>query len=119
MTDTRAQRGKRPIVLQPHAWNRMLVEMRADCLRLRLNDVEIYEHRLGPSDSRQFGLFHYRSRTQAQVREIVLHGNWPTQLTAAELATPAVRSAPPKSVEEAKGLAALTGEPWIPPAATH
>jgi hypothetical protein len=41
--------------------------------------------RLTPATSdRRFGLFHYKGETAVKVRNVVLRGNWPLSLTAAE-----------------------------------
>ena len=49
---------------------------------LDLNGAPIYVYPLGPDDARTFGFCHDLYKTAAQVRNVVLTGNWPTQLDA-------------------------------------
>ena len=46
-------------------------------MKIELNGKLAYEGKLGGDDERTFGLFHYRNRTAAHMRKIVLTGNWP------------------------------------------
>ena len=107
------QRGARPLGLLPGAWNKMTIMMADDHVTLQLNGSNIYEHRLGPTDSRMFGLFHYKSRTTAEVRGLVLAGKWPDSLSAAHLAAFAARSDVPETLEQQRGRAALIDDAWL------
>jgi hypothetical protein len=84
----------------------------------QLNGSDIYEHRLGPTDNRMFGLFHYKSQTMAEVRGLVLAGNWPGSLSAAQLAAFAARSEVPETLEQQRGRAALVDDTWLKARAT-
>lgn len=79
------QRAPRPLPLEPNQWNAMSIHMDNNRAVFRLNGTAIYERRLEPSDSRMFGLFHYRSETVPEVRNVVLKGNWPTSLAFDDL----------------------------------
>ena len=61
-----------------------------DSLQLILNDKLVYERSLNPAGPRTFGLFHYSDQTEANVRNVVLRGDWPRSVPARqqqELAT--------------------------------
>ncbi|MBM4094622.1 MAG: DUF1583 domain-containing protein, partial [Planctomycetes bacterium] len=45
------QRGPRPLVLQPGAWNSVVLSMQADHATLSLNGTEIYHRRLAAADN--------------------------------------------------------------------
>ena len=60
-----------------------------------------------------FGLFHYRSHTAAQVRGIVLKGNWPESLSASQLAQLAASNADKESTENERSRKALVDESWF------
>ena len=71
-------------------WNRMTVQINGDVLRLRLNDVLIYESEIAATNDRSFGLFYYCDQTEARIRNIVLKGDWP-------------KSVPPVAEQELRG----------------
>jgi hypothetical protein len=62
----------------------MTMSLGNDALTLTLNDVEIYSRKMETENSRRFSLFYDRSRSAAQVRNVVLRGDWPERLTAEE-----------------------------------
>jgi hypothetical protein len=78
------RRGPRILPLNPGQWNRLTVALGDNTLRLMLNDVECYSRNMEAENSRRFSLYYDRSRSAAQVRDVVLHGDWPEQLTAEE-----------------------------------
>jgi hypothetical protein len=120
VVDPRAARTARAIALRPNAWNSMSVTVRDRVAELSLNGSDIYEHPLAPTDSRLFGLFHYRSDSQARVRGLVLRGNWPTTLRAEDLSQLTRHSGPASSSPaELMGLKTLLDEPWIPQPAAN
>jgi hypothetical protein len=107
------QRGVRPLGLLPGAWNKMTIMMADDHVAFQLNGSDIYEHRLGPTDSRMFGLFYYKSQTMAEIRGIVLTGKWPGSLSASQLATLAARSDGSETLAQQRGRAALVDDAWL------
>ncbi|QDU38077.1 translocation protein TolB [Maioricimonas rarisocia] len=84
------RRGPDRLPLIASDWNRMQVEIAEGVVRLRLNGVLIYERPLEDANRRVFGLFHYLG-TEVRVRNLVMRGNWPTELPSVseqELADP-------------------------------
>lgn len=77
-----AQRGPRPLPLEPGQWNAMQVSLTGGAVILRVGGVEICRYVLEPANRRLFGLFHDRGRTTARVRNVVLRGDWPASLPA-------------------------------------
>jgi hypothetical protein len=75
------RRGPRPLPLNPAQWNRLRMALSKDTLTLTLNDVEIYARKMDAGNSRRFSLYYDRSRSAAQVRNVVMHGDWLERLT--------------------------------------
>jgi tetratricopeptide (TPR) repeat protein len=80
LVDERAsRRGPSKLPLEPGEWNAVTLRMIGAAVSLELNGTEVYRRELEPNNGRLFGLFHYKDRTSAQVRNIVLTGNWPVR----------------------------------------
>jgi hypothetical protein len=88
----------------------MKLSLANDTVMLDLNGVRIYERKLEPANDRLFGLFHYKDRTEVQVRKVVLTGDWPKELTAEQLANLTAPSGAELSIAERRTQAALIGE---------
>lgn len=71
-----------PLPLKSGEWNRLAVQITGDVIRLRLNDVVIYESEIAATNDRTFGLFYYCDQTEARVRNVVLKGDWPKLVPA-------------------------------------
>ena len=85
------RRGPKTLPLKPKAWNSARIRVEGNIVFLALNGVEVYRRPLEPGNSRQFGLFHFRDKTRAEVRNVVLRGDWPEALTPEILANLAAR----------------------------
>ncbi len=72
--------GSGPLPLKPRAWNAAKVGVADGEVVIELNGVKVARSPLETANSRQFGLFHFRDQTAAQVRNVVLTGNWPKTL---------------------------------------
>jgi tetratricopeptide (TPR) repeat protein len=79
------RRGPAELPLKPNAWNDVQLSLEGDVARLMLNGELVYERTMEPANSSFFGLLHHRDRGTAQVRNIVLTGDWPEKLSAADL----------------------------------
>src|SRR5262249_35027067 len=55
-------------------------------VRVELNGVLVAERKLEPENNRLFGFFHYKDLTAVRVRQVVLSGDWPKELTAEQRA---------------------------------
>jgi tetratricopeptide (TPR) repeat protein len=86
------RRGPERLPLQAGAWNVLRLVLDADTLSMELNGVKVYERPLERGGDRVFGLFHYKDRSAARVRNAVLEGNWPEALTARQLANLGTRA---------------------------
>jgi hypothetical protein len=60
-----------------------------------------------------FGLFRHRNRTAAEVRHIVLKGDWPENLSAQQWAQPAARQEVAETAENQQSRTALVEESWF------
>jgi hypothetical protein len=72
-----SRRGPAKLPLKDGDWNRATVSLKGNVVSLRLNDVEVFERELEPSNNRVFGLFHFADQTDVRVREVTYRGNWP------------------------------------------
>jgi hypothetical protein len=80
--EPRCRRGPSQLPLKPKAWNRVRLAIAADMAKVAVNDVEVYERAVEPTNQRLFGLFHYTDRTEARVRSMVHRAAWPKQRPA-------------------------------------
>jgi hypothetical protein len=71
------RRGPSPLPLKPNEWNAAAVEIRNGRVRLELNGELVYERPLEANWGSRFGFYHDRTKTSAQIRKVVLSGNWP------------------------------------------
>jgi hypothetical protein len=99
--------------LKPDQWNTMTIHMGDDRATFHLNGTELYEYRLGPTDNRIFGLFRYRNRTAAEVRHIVIRGNWPRHLSTEQLSQPVARADVNESGKDRQTRQLLVDESWL------
>jgi tetratricopeptide (TPR) repeat protein len=78
------RRGPPQLPLEPHAWNRVRLVLVGNQVRLRLNDVEVYQRPLEDTNRRIFGLFHYADETEVRVRGVQYRGKWPREVPPPE-----------------------------------
>jgi hypothetical protein len=80
---------------------------------INLNGHDIYRHATRPDANRMFGLFHYTSQTAAQVRNIMLQGTWPRELTTDQMANPLDRLHTDESAVDVQAREALIDPSWL------
>ena len=68
------------VPLRSDAWNRVRLELDGELAKLSLNGKDVLDYHMGKSAHLPFGLFYFADRTQAKVRDVVMHGGWPTEL---------------------------------------
>lgn len=93
------RRGPAKLPLKEGDWNDLEISLTDRIAAVRLNGELVFERPMEKTNSLQPGLFHYREQTAAQVRNIVLTGNWPEKLTPEDLANllvPAADKEPPQ-----------------------
>ncbi len=78
------RRGPAKLPLKNGEWNKARVQLTDDTVALTLNDVQIYERELEPTNQRHFGLFHYADQSEARVRSIIYQGDWRRELPPVE-----------------------------------
>jgi hypothetical protein len=78
------RRGPAELPLKANAWNQAELSLQANRALVKLNGVLIYERPLEATAGHAFGLFHYQDRTAARVRNVVLTGDWPQNLSEAQ-----------------------------------
>ena len=74
------QRGPAELPLKQNDWNQIQVALAGDTLKLKLNDIEVYECPVATNIQRHFGLFHFADETDVRVKEVLYRGNWPKTL---------------------------------------
>jgi hypothetical protein len=74
------------VSLKTNEWNRLQLSLTADSVKIEVNGAPVCQRKLEASEARTFGLFHYKNRTAAQVRNVVLTGDWPEKLSEKEMA---------------------------------
>jgi hypothetical protein len=89
--DLPARRGPKPLPLQTGEWNAVRLSLTADTATLELNGVEIFQRPLEPSNDRLFGFYHRAGESSVQLRNVVLTGDWPKELSAAQMTNLFVR----------------------------
>jgi tetratricopeptide (TPR) repeat protein len=62
--------------LQPAAWNALKMTLTERAVTLELNGTTVYECPLDAEANRTFGLFHFKDQTRAEVRRLMLRGDW-------------------------------------------
>ncbi|MDB4614449.1 DUF1583 domain-containing protein [bacterium] len=68
-------------------WNQGRVAIEDDTVQLSINGQPVYEHPLEPNEERKFGFFYDKNKSSARIRNVVLKGDWPTQLTEDQVAS--------------------------------
>lgn len=92
------RRGPRPLPLVEGDWNRATLQLAGGKVTLSLNDAVIYERPLDEGADTTFGLYHDRTQSAVQVRNVVMTGDWPDSLPEDFLENPAVVGADAVSV---------------------
>ena len=101
------RRGPKPLPLVAGEWNRMTVELARDKLTLSLNETQIYTRKMEPEIERTFGLYHDKKRSAVRVRNVVLRGDWPEQLTAEQRNNLAAATEPARTLADRRLLGAI------------
>lgn len=92
--DAAGRRGDK-LPLKEKDWNTVVLTTTADGVKIELNGTLVYESRLTADIERTFGFFHYRERTGARIRKVVLSGAWPKTLPSLDEGTFSTESANP------------------------
>jgi hypothetical protein len=111
--DLTARRGPDTLPLKPGDWNTLRLSVAADVVTLELNGVEVFQRPLESSNDRLFGFYHRAGESSVQVRNIVLSGNWPKQLSTDQMANLFVRAPEKPSVATRRARHALIDERYL------
>jgi hypothetical protein len=79
------RRGPKTLPLQPAAWNSVSIKFTDGKASVSLNGEEVYERPMDEVTNRHIGFYHDRNTSAAQIRNVVLKGNWPEKLSAEQL----------------------------------
>ena len=86
VTDPEAKSASGALPLQENTWNQMQVSLDGDDITLSLNGTLVFQRRLEPANDRRFGLYQEVATESVEVRNVILTGNWPEQLTSEDTA---------------------------------
>ncbi|HUQ70188.1 MAG TPA: DUF1583 domain-containing protein, partial [Planctomycetaceae bacterium] len=107
------RRGPRPLPLKANDWNRVTFARTGPTVTLSLNDVVIYQRPMDKSTNSQFGLSRSPTASGAQVRNVVLSGDWPESLPQEFVDNPAIVEGEPLPVAERHALNRLFQEEFL------
>lgn len=79
------RRGPRVLPLKAAAWNSVVLKMTDGKVSVSLNGEEVYERPMDEITNHHIGFYHDRNAAAAQIRNVVLKGDWPEKLTAEQL----------------------------------
>lgn len=79
------RRGPRNLPLKNAEWNSVTLKLTDDIITVSLNGEEIYQRSVDQVTSRHIGFYRDRKQYATQIRNVVLTGDWPQQLTADQL----------------------------------
>jgi tetratricopeptide (TPR) repeat protein len=102
--------GDKKLALKEKDWNAVTVATTADTVTITLNGEQVYSGPTAAAGKPTFGFFHYRDRTAARVRNVVLTGDWPKKLASLDDVTFDTK---PPSVEVAKTRRHEVGERYF------
>jgi hypothetical protein len=111
------RRGNGPLPLKAGEWNAVKLTLAGDTVSVELNGVKVAERKLEPENNHLFGFFHYKDRTSVRVRQVVLSGDWPKELSAEQVANLLAPSARLPAAEQ-RACGALIDESNFSQAAT-
>lgn len=75
------RKGPAKLPLLNDDWNNVIVQRIDGEISLQINGTEVYRYPLDVEDLANFGFFRDRTKEEVRVRNIVLSGDWPTELT--------------------------------------
>ena len=113
ITEPDNRRGPPSVPLKPGDWNDMTVTVREETVQLALNGVVIYERRLERANDRLFGFYHDKNREAAQVRNVVLRGEWPERLSPNQLANLIAPTDPERDRDLGRARIDVLGEHFV------
>jgi hypothetical protein len=108
--DLPSRRGPNQLPLKSGEWNAVRMSLAADTVKLDLNGVEIFQRPLESANDRLFGFYHRAGESSVQVRNVVLSGNWPKELSPGQMANLFVRGPEKLSAATRRARQALIEE---------
>ena len=73
------------VPLNVNQWNKVQLAISEGVVEISLNGKALGRRKIKSDNDQKFGFFHYKDRTEARVRNVVLRGDWPKQITNQEL----------------------------------
>ena len=104
---------KGAVALKAGAWNAATVRYKGGRVALEVNGVLVHDRDLDPDDDRIFSLYHDKAATSARVRNVVLRGDWPSEVPADLLANPLRRSGPEGDRPTRRARGAMIGDSFL------
>ena len=108
LDDPDGRRGA--VALKAGEWNSATVRLKGSLVSIEVNGQLAYERTLDPDDDRIFSLYHDKASTASRVRNVVLRGDWPKELTPEQSGAPFARADAPGDRATRRARAALVDE---------
>jgi len=109
-TEADCRRGEGPLPLRPDDWNALELSLRGRTVLIQLNGKLVYERPMEPENDLRFSFFRDRMKHTAQIRNVVLSGEWPKELGPEILGDLVARVESENSPEMRRARYALTRE---------
>ena len=111
LDDPAGRRG--PVALKPGEWNSATLRWKGSSVSIEVNGKSAYEKSLDPDDDRAFSLYHDKVSTASRVRNVVLRGDWPKELTPEQAGALFARADAAGDRPARRARAALIDEPLL------
>ena len=113
VTEPLNRRGPRPLPFKMNDWNRVTVARTDTAVTLSLNDVAVYQRPVDWFGDHRFGFYRPQMATDAQVRNVVLTGDWPETVPQEFLDNPTTAVGEPMSIADRHALNRLVQEQFL------
>lgn len=113
MTEPLNRRGPRPLPLKRDDWNQMTLTCTDQVVTLSLNDVIVYQQPINRTMDLRFGLYRHPSASSAEIRNVVMKGDWSEIPPQEFLDNPIATTDEPLSVAERHALGEFFPEDFL------
>lgn len=107
------EQEQRADVALTEGWNQGQMAIEGNTALLTINGQLVYEHPLEANEERKFGFYFNQASETARIKNVVLKGDWPAQVTADHLAALTSRVKEELNEYERKALGSAIGEHFI------
>ena len=113
VTEPLNRRGPRPLPLKAKEWNRVTLARTEQAVTLSLNGEVVYQRTVDWSGDMPFGFYHDHTVADAQVRNVVMTGDWPQSVPQEFFDNPLATRGQPPAASHRLALNKLFHEPYL------